>query len=302
MHHKIIDDWLSGILGVFGFGVTYLNMDVHEILPRLLVSMMTAAIAGGMGYIGKLSAVWALRKGKSFLSRIKPKSMSIRTSSAQWRLNAYDFGKALLVAACSQPITLILTSISAGHFNIDWKAMGLMALGSAASYLLKNFIAPAQTVSSSTRMIIALVVGGALLSPAAHAQSPFKAIPKVISYQATNPFAKAAIAVKDSSVSAWRIVSVAAAYAEPGNILMAGVGYGFQHLSWDYDAQKWVCKWSVSPVAFAGGSVAPSTPASVMSIGILGGINNNLVMAGPVYNFGTKQFGVAVSIGINFNN
>jgi len=299
MPHKIIDDWFSGILGVFGFGVTFINVDVHENLPRLLVSMTTAAVAGGMGYIGKLAAVWALRKSKSFYSRIKPKKMSIRTSSPQWRLNAYDFGKALLVAACSQPITLILTSISAGHFNIDWRAMGLMALGSAASYLLKNFVTPAQTIS--TRIVILLVMCAGLALPT-HAQSPFKPVPRVVTFAAHNPFAKAAIVQKDSSLNAWRIISVAAAYAEPGNILMAGIGYGYQHLSWDYTAEKWICKWSISPVAFAGGSVAPSTPASVMSVGVLGGINNNLIMAGPVYNFGTKQFGVAVSIGINFNN
>lgn len=71
--------------------------------------------------------------------------MSVTTSKQFW-LNARDFGKAIAIAALSTPITLILTSIEAGKFNIDWKTMGIMAAGSAASYLLKNFLTPAQTV------------------------------------------------------------------------------------------------------------------------------------------------------------
>jgi hypothetical protein len=134
----------------------------------------------------------------------------------------------------------------------------------------------------------------------ASAQSSFKALPKV--YHATNPFAHAAVATPDSTMNAWRFIANIAAYSEPGNILMAGVGYGYQHLVWVPSTQKWNCQWSISPVAFAGGSVVPNTPASVMSVGILGGIVNNTIMAGPVYNFGTKQFGVAISVGINLNN
>ena len=67
-------------------------------------------------------------------------------TSKQWRLNAYDCWKALIVAALSQPITLILTSLSAGKFDIEWKSMGIMAIGSAASYLLKNLATPSKTI------------------------------------------------------------------------------------------------------------------------------------------------------------
>lgn len=70
---------------------------------------------------------------------------TINTSQQFW-LNARDFGKALIIAALSTPITIILTSLEAGKFDIDWKALGIMAAGSAASYLLKNFFTPSQTV------------------------------------------------------------------------------------------------------------------------------------------------------------
>lgn len=104
------------------------------------------------------------------------------------------------------------------------------------------------------------------------------------------------------TINAFRPQASIVAYSEPGNILMAGVGGGYDHLKWVPATKSWSVVWSVNAMAFAGGSVAPNTPSSVMSVGILGGVDNNLILAGPVYNFGTKQFGVAVSIGINFNN
>lgn len=72
---------------------------------------------------------------------------TIYTSKQFW-LNARDFGKAIAVAALSTPVTVVLTSLQAGRFNIDWKALAIMAIGSAASYLLKNFLTPAQTVTT----------------------------------------------------------------------------------------------------------------------------------------------------------
>lgn len=133
-----------------------------------------------------------------------------------------------------------------------------------------------------------------------YSQSPFKSLPKIPTMRPT--FSRATPVQPDSSITAARFVADIAAYAEPGNILMAGVGYGIQGLKYNYDTQKWNANWSVSAVAFAGGSVVPTTPASIISVGILGGVLNNTVMAGPIYNFGTKQFGVAVSFGISLNN
>lgn len=143
-------------------------------------------------------------------------------------------------------------------------------------------------------IIFLLFIGGMC-----NAQSPFRPMPKLIQ---PNKFVHATTMAPDSIANAWRFIADIAAYAQPGNILMAGVGYGYQHLKYDFTAQKWNCVWSVSAVGFAGGSVAPSTPSSIASFGVMAGIYNNLFMAGPIYNPGTKQLGLAVSIGISFNN
>lgn len=132
------------------------------------------------------------------------------------------------------------------------------------------------------------------------AQSPFKPIPKlhlsIQELQATGPF------LVSSPINAWRPIANIAAYGEPGNLLMAGAGYGLQHLSYNTITAKWVCIWSINAIGWAGGSVAPSTPASIASFGLTLGLDNNLIQVGPAYNPGTRQLLLAVAVGISLNN
>lgn len=73
MNHKIIENWLSYICGVFGFGITWTSIDWADALPKMAVAALSAGVAGGMGYIGKLLTVWSLRKAKSFINNLKSK-------------------------------------------------------------------------------------------------------------------------------------------------------------------------------------------------------------------------------------
>lgn len=70
--------------------------------------------------------------------------MSLLTStSAKWKLDVADFIKSFLVAALSQPCLVILTSIAAGKFDINWTEQWHLAVSAAAAYLIKNlFSAP----------------------------------------------------------------------------------------------------------------------------------------------------------------
>lgn len=146
-------------------------------------------------------------------------------------------------------------------------------------------------------LVSVLLMAAAFTSSAQTSKSFFAPLPKLHLERAT-----LAIDSSNLTMNAWRPIASIVAYSEPGNILMAGVGGGYQHLKWNTTSQAWSCVWSINALAFAGGSVAPSTPASVMSVGAMVGIDNNLIMAGPVYNFGTKQFGIGLSVAINFNN
>jgi hypothetical protein len=142
----------------------------------------------------------------------------------------------------------------------------------------------------------------------AFSQTLFARLPRLNPYNAPHvqelgiqPHA-ATITPTDSIFNAIRPIVIGTAYAYPGNLLMAGAGLSYQHLDYNYGTQLYSCTWSVSVIGFAGGSVVPSTPASIMSVGIMGGYLNNAIELGPIYNFGTKQFGIAAAWGINFNN
>jgi hypothetical protein len=76
--------------------------------------------------------------------------MATTTTSKQFWLNAQDFLKALAVAALTTPITVLLTSLQACTFTINWTDEWHLAVVSAAGYLLKNFFTPAQTVTTPT--------------------------------------------------------------------------------------------------------------------------------------------------------
>lgn len=225
------------------------------------------------------------------------------TTSPKFSLDLRDAAKGFLMAILS-PLLVVLANWSTGHFDINWTEQWHIAVSAGAAYLLKNFFSgktPPKSgqINSMGFKTMAVLLALLTLSSICKAQSPFKALPRIKS--ASLGFAKV-LSQKDSFLHAWRFEANIAAYSEPGNIAMAGIGYGFQSLKWNYNTSKWYCRWSISGVGFAGGSVAPSTPASIMSLGLLGGFVDNLLMAGPVYNFGTKQFGIAISAGINLNN
>lgn len=60
-------------------------------------------------------------------------------SAGIFKLNLLDFIKGFVVAILGAVVGLVQTSISAGDFHLDWKAMGTAALISGIAYLTKNF-------------------------------------------------------------------------------------------------------------------------------------------------------------------
>ena len=154
-------------------------------------------------------------------------------------------------------------------------------------------------------MKLSILLIAVLLSSVCNAQSFFKADPLGLQRQKTQSFgfrSNAVVTLTDSTFTAFRPIANIAAYGEPGNFLLAGIGAGFQHLRYTYATQTYNCLWSINAIAWAGGSVAPNSPSSIASFGLMLGLDNNLINFGPGYNPGTKQFFLAVSVGINFNN
>lgn len=154
-----------------------------------------------------------------------------------------------------------------------------------------------------TSLLIFLIAFATICS----AQSFFKSVPKASTrtFMVRDPKGSFGVAMTaDSTLNAFRPITNIAAYAEPGNVLMAGAGISYQHLKYDFTNAKWKSIWSIAGMMWAGGSVAPQTPADAISYGLMVGFFNNLIMVGPAYNGGLKGSKIqgVVSIGINLNN
>ena len=69
--------------------------------------------------------------------------MTTTTTAGVFKLTLNDFWKGAIVATISAPVTIILESINAGKFTIDWKHILMISVAGFLSYMVKNFLTPA---------------------------------------------------------------------------------------------------------------------------------------------------------------
>lgn len=55
-----------------------------------------------------------------------------------WSVKLGDWGRALIIAIITAPLTIILQSVNAGSLVINWKTVLAAALSGEIAYLLKN--------------------------------------------------------------------------------------------------------------------------------------------------------------------
>lgn len=68
-------------------------------------------------------------------------------TSKQWWLDHKDWIKGLIVAALSGPLTIIVESVNAGTFTMDWGTIAKVAITTGGAYILKNFATPSKTIT-----------------------------------------------------------------------------------------------------------------------------------------------------------
>lgn len=64
----------------------------------------------------------------------------------RFSLRANDFLQGLYVSVIAPIILLILEQFQIGNFNLDWEALGTLALSTFIGYILKNYLAPTKIV------------------------------------------------------------------------------------------------------------------------------------------------------------
>lgn len=216
------------------------------------------------------------------------------TTSPKFSLQVLDFLKSLAVAALSQPILVILTSLSAGTFTINWTEQWHLAVSAGAAYLIKNFFSGAtpptsgsSTSSTQLKMIIVLVVCASLLSTVTSAQSLFKPIPKPV---ATNRFARATVANAngDSTFTGFRLTGLTVLYGVSNGYtasnVYAGTGFGYEWDTYSSTTQRWTTNIQVGLGLYAGGHIAPANLQAATAIGLQVGLLNKQIILGILYN------------------
>lgn len=67
----------------------------------------------------------------------------IKVTSKKFSLNAQDFVKGAFLAVGASVLTYLQNALSTENFEIKWKLVGMVAIGSFVTYLVKNYFTPA---------------------------------------------------------------------------------------------------------------------------------------------------------------
>jgi len=57
-----------------------------------------------------------------------------------WTVKLGDFGRGLVIAVLTAPITILYDVASTGSLTLDWKKMVAVAIAGCCGYLLKNLL------------------------------------------------------------------------------------------------------------------------------------------------------------------
>jgi hypothetical protein len=72
MNHKHVGEWLSCILGIFGYGIGITTLNFANQLLSFMLSMLIALVGGAMGWIGnRLMSGCAKYAKRKYLNRKK---------------------------------------------------------------------------------------------------------------------------------------------------------------------------------------------------------------------------------------
>lgn len=70
-----------------------------------------------------------------------------KITSKLYSLDKNDLLKGLLMAVVTPCLVIIQSSLDSGTLTLDWKNIGMAAVGGGVAYLLKNFFTASQVVT-----------------------------------------------------------------------------------------------------------------------------------------------------------
>lgn len=83
------------------------------------------------------------------------------TTSSQFSVSWGDLLRGALTAALTTPFSILLESLNAGNFKVDWKHIGTIALAGFLGYIVKNFMTPSKITITDSATVKAVKEGDA---------------------------------------------------------------------------------------------------------------------------------------------
>lgn len=224
------------------------------------------------------------------------------TTSPKFKLDVWDFLKSLAVASLSQPALVILTSLSAGHFNINWTETWHLAVASAAGYLIKNYFSgpkpPAASNSVGKGAKVIPVVFCLLVASTSFGQSIFKPLPLISKSQpAGRPYLKKAIigptdslpSISNGHFKGFRFSGPDLAFAVPDFSIYTGLGIDYVTATADPATGKWGYDFTIGARVYGGADLGTPTVRSIGAVGIRATFLKGWLAIGVLYNLITKK-------------
>lgn len=89
--------------------------------------------------------------------------MNTASTSSQFSVTSRDILRGFLIAVITPVFSIVIASLDAGSWVFNWKFIGAVALSSAMSYLLKNFLTPSRIVITEKETVVAVKAGEAAI-------------------------------------------------------------------------------------------------------------------------------------------
>lgn len=85
------------------------------------------------------------------------------STSNQFSITSRDILRGLAIAVITPVFSIVIASLDAGSLVLNWKFIAAVALSSAMSYLLKNFLTPPRIVITEPDVVTAVKGGEATI-------------------------------------------------------------------------------------------------------------------------------------------
>lgn len=227
------------------------------------------------------------------------------TTSPKYKLDAWDFLKSLAVASLSQPALVILTSLSAGYFNINWTETWHLAVASAAGYLIKNYFSgPKPPTPNNFKGPLGAggkvipVVFCLLVASSSFGQSIFKPLPLIPKPQPERrPSINRAIVgptdslpnISNGHFRGFRFSGPDLAFAVPDFSIYTGLGIDYVTATADQATGKWTYDFTIGARVYGGADLGTPTVRTIGAVGIRATFLKGWLALAAIYNLTTKK-------------